>query len=302
MSQVALDYTSCSHLSCADSLPADVFLCIPSDKVAQKDCPVQASPEITGSTDFVWHTIAARMVNAAQTANTCGQKYWIYTFVYDDDQLVEDETLIATDISGVVCGGCMATWIQDIAGNDVKLERRIIDEVEYLILITEHGCEYQFLEGGSTAPGITFTSETDCTRITTVKDSSNATIAELEFDEWSSATQTAHGYVIPASGVMPLYWDNFTNLWKKAEADDITTVADVLAVSFPTADTITFREGGFYQVTHGLDVGYWYALSTTSAGALVRADTLTDEDILQFLVFTMSDNCLLLRVGQAIPP
>lgn len=80
-------------------------------------------------------------------ANACEPCNYLYTFVYDDGQLVPDVTFAASNISGVLCEGCLTQWVQDTVGNDVKLERRDIEGVTYLVLTNQHGCEFAFLEG-----------------------------------------------------------------------------------------------------------------------------------------------------------
>lgn len=98
MATQVLTYYSCDLISCASSYPADVVLCVNPDKLAAN----------TG--DYEYSTLDAILVNVTKACAGVPNKY---EFSYDDDQILDGQTLLATDITGLFCKGCLTKYIND---------------------------------------------------------------------------------------------------------------------------------------------------------------------------------------------
>lgn len=144
-------WTSYTRLSCVGCRAADVVLCIDPTKVAAKLCPIvpSAAPQTTPETSFEWHTIQAQLTNVRQFPGQ-NKAYYEYTFSYDDVQLVAPVVpLVCGDIEGVFCRGCLTTYIEDLAGNEVYFERVVPEEgAPFLRFYSQHGCQYELAEAG----------------------------------------------------------------------------------------------------------------------------------------------------------
>jgi len=101
MATALLSYLTCETLPCACNYPADVILCVNPDKLAANDV---VSPT------WEYKTIDATLVGVTKGCNGSPSKY---EFSYDDDQIADGETLYATDVTGIVCKGCIADWVRD---------------------------------------------------------------------------------------------------------------------------------------------------------------------------------------------
>ena len=146
-----VQWTSYNRLSCTSCVPSDVILCLADgEKVAQKTCPLDplVAPETTEETDFLFSTVAAELITAGRMKNQCGQTFYSYVFRYDDALLVPATVLIPSDIIGVVCRGCLTTYIDETVGSDIKLE--FVDgdseegEFDTYLLTGQHGCAFEF--------------------------------------------------------------------------------------------------------------------------------------------------------------
>ena len=108
-------------------------------------------------------------------------------------------------------------------------------------------------------------------------------------------TQVSHTFTLPAYGVIPVYYDNVTGDWVRANANDPATAADAVVVNVIDADTFEIQEGGYLFGAHGLDVGKWHVLRDGLAGLVLPLDSHTSENV-QYLFFTVDANTILLRV------
>ncbi len=100
-----VEWSSGDKLACSACLPADVYLCVRSGLV-----PPLILLFTTHSKPM--HTIDASVT--AVTKNNCNcETPYTYTIEYDADQLVGSVELISSDISGVVCKGCLTSVIED---------------------------------------------------------------------------------------------------------------------------------------------------------------------------------------------
>ena len=94
MATQTVKYTSPIQLNCAACLPADVILCVP--------VSIDANATLASESGIIEATITF--------ASRAGG-YWTYTLEYDDDQLVDGVTLTAAMIQGIVCRGCLFSYI-----------------------------------------------------------------------------------------------------------------------------------------------------------------------------------------------
>lgn len=127
-------YVSTERLACAGCLPAEIILCVPVSKVQPPDCPGGESNDYPFSTINATLTVATRAYNSCVCVNQ-----WTYTIEYDDTQLVEDAVILATDLTGVFCVGCLVTWAMQQIGNEIHVDT---DDDGNQTLVSQHGCEY----------------------------------------------------------------------------------------------------------------------------------------------------------------
>lgn len=141
--QKCLVYQSEARLACGNCLPATVILCISSQIVANQLC--------SDDTDqpFTYTFIEASVVSQTKVPGSCGSSIWKYTICYDEDQIIEGQTLSASDITGIFCKGCLAQWVEDKVGNEIGVEV----EAGVVTIISQHGCETSFNTGGVWWPG-----------------------------------------------------------------------------------------------------------------------------------------------------
>lgn len=289
-----VQWSSCNRLSCCGTPNAPVVLCItPSSIIAQRECP-----EAYAGTDYAYQTVEAQLLSVVVIQNANCQKVYRYTFLYDADQLTGTNTLSESNIIGAVCQGCLTTYVQDLVGNEVQIV--VSEDESEITLITQHGCEYTFEVGAGAALVVTDTQA--CTE-TVEFESGGDVLATIELTDRSYYTQVAHGFTLPPWGLLPLTWDSTLGKFILAQADSYANVAVLLASGFPDANTIKFFDGSFASITHNLTVGQWYALDPLVPGGVVLASTLDpDYDIYQILFFTLSSNCLLVRLDACACP
>lgn len=131
-------YTSSSRLSCWSLTNPGVILCLSdSSLIAPQECLGGG-----GDVPFDFTTIEATLTRSYKSGGCCNNPSYTYVFSYDDAQLADPETaLLASQIVGVFCEGCLTTWIEEKVGNEVVL----LDNGDgTLTLTTQHGCSYTF--------------------------------------------------------------------------------------------------------------------------------------------------------------
>ena len=135
MTQISLYYNSTSRLACDCVLPAQVLLCLPVAIIApREDTPA-----------FEYHTIEASITARSVINDCCGSTYNKYTISYDDTQLIDQIPLRSDQIQGIVCRGCLTTWVEDVAGDDVV----VVDNGDSTqTLINQHGVQYPLVVTG----------------------------------------------------------------------------------------------------------------------------------------------------------
>lgn len=149
MAILTVKHTSDKHLPCGGCGYASVILCIKPELVAERNCVGAQSPMT-----FPFKTILATLVRASIIQGSACQTF-LYEFQYDSDQVVAGVALRCEDITGVICEGCLTTFIRDAAGNEIRVESFVSsgDGLTYLRVITQHGCVYEVpLAGGMQGP------------------------------------------------------------------------------------------------------------------------------------------------------
>ncbi len=143
MATQTLEWASTAKLECAGCSPADVYLCVNPEKIAQKDCAEGAEDP---TTDFEWKAIEASILSYTSCKSTegCGGCYYRYLISYDDDQLVEDAVLLTSDIYSALCKGCLTDWALSMMGNDVSVED---DGEGHYTVVNQHGCRFNITGG-----------------------------------------------------------------------------------------------------------------------------------------------------------
>ena len=135
----SVTWTSCSRLSCAaNGAPADVILCVDPTKVAASICPGQEEAVDPILQDFTYHYIQAQLISYTRVKNGCGGGFYQYVFYYDDAQLVDAAVLLAGDITGAVCKGCLTTWVEDFVGYEPTLLK---DDSGTYTYSSPHACD-----------------------------------------------------------------------------------------------------------------------------------------------------------------
>lgn len=132
-------YTSPIRLSCISVTPApDVILCLTdSSLLAPVICPDSES-----EVPYDFTTLEAKLNKSWKNGDNCGAITYSYVFAYDETLLaVPGTALVASQISGVFCEGCLTDWVQEEVGNEVSL---VDNGNGTLTLTTQHGCTYTF--------------------------------------------------------------------------------------------------------------------------------------------------------------
>ena len=92
----SVSYTSSCYLSCVQCA-GEIIICV------DEDLTLSEKPFIEG--------IAASV--QCQT-DSCGRTNYVYAFTYEESQLLDPTTdLESSDISGVVCKGCLTEYIEN---------------------------------------------------------------------------------------------------------------------------------------------------------------------------------------------
>lgn len=133
MAQKTVQTLTCNLLECGANTPAEVVLCVPVGKVEPPTCD-----GLEASQTWEYRTIDATLISVITRSSCRGSSMYTNNFVYDDAQIVDQGTLLGSDILGVICKGCLTKYAEDKAGGEVVVE----DNGGNLTLVTQHGCEY----------------------------------------------------------------------------------------------------------------------------------------------------------------
>jgi hypothetical protein len=96
-----VEWSSSVYLACSTCLPSDVILCVRGELLPQS---------IEG---YELTTIDASLTAASKMTSCDCAGLYRYTIEYDDALVLEGVELICSDITGVVCKGCLTKWIED---------------------------------------------------------------------------------------------------------------------------------------------------------------------------------------------
>lgn len=104
-----VQYINSQLLSCANC-NGDAFICL--------------SPVLTdGGQPYLPVNIAAVM----NTTDNCGKSQYVYSLTYDEYALLDPNyALVASDIEGIFCKGCLTTYIDAQTGSSRKLNVRAV--------------------------------------------------------------------------------------------------------------------------------------------------------------------------------
>ena len=111
--------------------------------------------------------------------------------------------------------------------------------------------------------------------------------------------QNSHGFNLSSFGILPITFNTATGRYDLALADTISNSSDLLMVRSVNADSIIIQNTGYLNVTHGLDVGYWWLLDDLTPGGIKRADTTIlncdSGQVIQRLFFTPTASKILIQ-------
>lgn len=125
----------------------------------------------------------------------------------------------------------------------------------------------------------------------------NIFVPDTSIDNLYNVEEPTHGFTIPAYEILPVYYDENTSRYELAIDTNISMAAEALLVATPSADTIRIQNTGYVSVNHGLDVGYWYVLDSSSGG-VVREDQhfcSFNTPVLQYLFFVPSTDKIMIQ-------
>ncbi len=135
-------FTTCTRLSCISTTPPpSVFLCLSDTALlAPKICPEG------GNEPFPFTTLEATLTKSWKNVDNCNNVCFSYTFSYDENLLADPLTaLLASQITGVFCEGCLTTWVSEQVGDEITL----VDNGNGTATLTsQHGCETTISTGG----------------------------------------------------------------------------------------------------------------------------------------------------------
>ena len=165
--------------------------------------------------------------------------------------------------SGQILGwnGSDYAWVNDSSGSSLTVQ-------EEGSSLSTAATTLNFVGSGVTASG------TGATKTITVSGGGGSSTGNT-----TDITQSSHGFAakdaIRHNG----------SSWVKAQADDNSTLALGIVTAVADSNNFTVAQAGRFTISsHGLTVGQWYYVSSSSAGAL----TATEPDISQPIVYVES--------------
>lgn len=104
-------------------------------------------------------------------------------------------------------------------------------------------------------------------------------------------TQVGHGFTLPSHGVLPIYMDQSSGLWLRANTTDLEHAHVAFVTEVLTADTFTMQYSGVFTTAnpHGLTLGETYYLQ--DGGGIA---TTPDAQIIDKLIIPVNTTSLLL--------
>lgn len=122
-------------------------------------------------------------------------------------------------------------------------------------------------------------------------DGTNVVATNLPDAEETIITQVGHGFTLPSYGVLPIYMDQSSGLWLRANSGAIDRVHVAFVTNVLTPDTFIMRYAGVFTTAapHGLTVGETYYLQDDGS-----VNTTPDAQIVDKAIIPIDADSLLL--------
>lgn len=127
-------------------------------------------------------------------------------------------------------------------------------------------------------------------------DGANVIATDLPETEEVIVTQTGHGFSIPSYGVLPIYMDQSSSLWLRANTGALERAHVAFVTEVLTPDTFIMKYSGVFKtaVPHALTVGETYYLQDAGTIAITE-----DAQIVDKLIVPINSESILLISGNA---
>lgn len=103
MTTQIFNWCTLTQLECGSALPTTAYICVP---------PAIVDPPVGTVNGIVESTITAVRVSTCE--DSCGPCGWVYTFSYDDEQLVSGYLLVQHYVKHVICSSCLTDLIVNL--------------------------------------------------------------------------------------------------------------------------------------------------------------------------------------------
>ena len=117
-----------------------MVLCVPFENVAPKPCP-ESEEDQTTQFSFIEGELIRKVHECAP-----GYEGWKYYFSYDDEQVLENYSLVAGDVLDFECKNCVDKALEQKIGSPSYVFTR--EEDGAVVFVNEQGCEYIIIAGG----------------------------------------------------------------------------------------------------------------------------------------------------------
>lgn len=219
MSEATVIYCTTTKLDCG-ATPANVILCVPSSLIVN-DRP----------------TIEATLISSSYGNETCGGVLYNYTFTYDDAVLLNpDEPLVSSQINGVICNGCLISWVESVVGDNSYI---ITNEDGSQIFVSGDGTEYPI---NTASINVTDTSSIDFTLISGLL----SAVSKISVTAGNILTVNADGLYVPSNIIQTILDTNSIDLTLTGSQ----LKADV-KISADVDNCIEIRSDGLYSPCSG---------------------------------------------------
>lgn len=219
MSEQTVVYCTTNQLDCG-CVPVDVILCVPSSLI------VNSKP-----------TIDAVLTGSSYGNQTCGGVLYNYTFTYDDEVLLNpDEPLLGSQINGVICNGCLISWVQSVVGDNSYI---ITNEDGSQIFVSGDGTQYPI---NTAAVNVDDTSSIDLTLISGLL----SAVAKISVTAGNILTINSDGLYVPSDTIQTILDTDSVNLTLTGSQ----LKADV-KISADADNCIEIRDDGLYSPCSG---------------------------------------------------
>ena len=235
---------------------------------ARADARVQAAikDEDNFASNSATHIPSQQSVKAYVDGQTTDETAEGSTNLYYTNARVDTHLNQSSAGSGQILGwnGSDYAWVNDASGSSLTVQ-------EEGSSLSTAATTLNFVGSGVTASG------SGATKTITISGGGSST------GNTTDVTQSSHGFAakdaIRHNG----------SSWVKAQADDNSTLALGIVTAVADSNNFTIAQAGRFTISsHGLTVGQWYYLSSSSAGGL----TATEPAISQPIVYVESANVI----------